>query len=160
MKLCKRREFCLHSFLTLVWDGGELLPPCHGRLTPSKEPQYALHKRLGRPHSWFVQFHRREISLAPTEIWYPDCPASSLVTIPTVLPRHSYYCCSKHLNKSWNSLFAVTLPTIWSHLERLWFCACLTPTMGILCTHSEHILLSRSQIRNHVRQGMTPGKHK
>lgn len=155
MKVCQRREIWLHSILTLVRDGDEWLPPCHGWLTPRKKPQYALKMELSRPHSWFVQV------IEEKHLWpIPDCPGSCLVTTPTVLPGHSFYCWSKHFNKSCNSQFAVTLPTFWSHLERFWFCTCFTQTMGILCTHSEHILLGRSQTRNWVRQGVTSGKQK
>jgi hypothetical protein len=159
MKLCKRIEFWLHSLLTLVWDGGKWLPHAMADWPPEKSPGTHWIRDWVNPTAGLYISYKGYISC---HYWDSilDCPASSLVTIPTVLPTHSFYCCSKHFNKSWNLLFAVTLPTIWCHLERLWFCACLTQTMGILCAHSEHILLGRSQTRNHVRQGMTPGKWK
>jgi hypothetical protein len=48
------RKYSFYSFLTSTLDGGEWSASCPGRaLSPGKDPQYPLYRRLGGPQSWF-----------------------------------------------------------------------------------------------------------
>ena len=92
-------QLCLHSFLTSVTDGGEWLPPSHGCFTLGRSTSRHWTGGWVGPRAC-LYVSRREVTFDIRTV-----QLSSLVTIPTALPRRSFYCCSKHFSKSWNSLF-------------------------------------------------------
>jgi len=49
MKTYKGEEAQPHSLLIFALDGGEWSTSRHSHLTPRKEPQYPLNRRLGGP---------------------------------------------------------------------------------------------------------------
>ena len=80
----------LHSFSTLVPEGGEWSTTCS---TSRKETQYPLNSRLGGPHNWSGHFREQNIFF-PLPGFKPDYSAHSLVSISITLsrlPTHYYF---------------------------------------------------------------------
>jgi hypothetical protein len=87
-RLCRqtgRERLKLYSVFTSSADRGERSSSCPSRLTPGKQSQYPLNRRLGGPQT-LSGLWRREKSIA---LWNsnPDHPAQTSVTAPTKLSR-------------------------------------------------------------------------
>ena len=87
--------------LTAAVGGGKLISSPPGYFTPGKEPEYPLNRRLGESQSWARCFGEENIS-CPKRFPAPECPANSLVPMPTTPPLLSGITVTRahlHLNK-------------------------------------------------------------
>ena len=95
LNLYGRLEIQLHSIITPVLHGNELLASCVGRLIHGNSQQYPLKGEAGWVSESVWTFRRIETSLAAagSRLHFLDRPARSPVTIPAELSRLLYWWC-------------------------------------------------------------------
>ena len=105
-------ELQLHSLLTSAIYGDKWSTSRHGRFNPGEEFRYSLNRRLGGPHARTGRFREEKTLLVLTGVPTLDCPARSIVAVPTTLVKYYIIFCELLNSYSHRQFSEITLSPV------------------------------------------------